>query len=79
MDTDEEDGRAGDDGWEELFQDLRRSEGKKDFQQSTETGRANDCAVSVGARQFVSVGVSGAVTVRVHLCKGTGSSGDGSE
>lgn len=67
VDSDEHDGRAGDDWWEDAEEDPGRHEGDEDFDQGAAGGGSEDGAVGIGAGQEGAVLGDGAEAVGVHL------------
>lgn len=75
MDTDEHDGRAGDDRRQESQQDPSRNEGDEDFQEGADSTSADDGTVSLGTGERLAICIRGAVSVGVHLGESTLSDG----
>lgn len=71
LDTDEHDGGAGDEGREELLEDLGRHEGQDDFEKGAERRRAEDCTVASRARQLGAIRRHGTIASGIHLGEAT--------
>src|SRR6478736_453436 len=67
LDTDEHNGRASDNWWQDLQQELCGDKRDEDVDQSTHSGGTENGSITLRARQGVSIRIRRTETIGVHL------------